>query len=253
VLGSTREGRTLLQFDFDGLFLGEILAGPDGMAAMNVTSLTVGPNQQIHLLDESVPQLVTLSPNGEIISRKAILTDLEEKTRQELAFGTLSATASGLLLPLSSLGTVYEYSFDGEHTKTYGFRGTTTGELNFPVSASMSGNGLVMVLDKQRFNVLCYAPNGKFIGEFGGKGISPGWFYLPSYLAADETGLVYISQVFRNRVQVCRIPDSIQRRFELAQTGDNSLSLMNPGSRDNTQDNHIGVHPNYHSTEGGSQ
>ena len=61
--------------------------------------------------------------------------------------------------------------------------------------------------------MLCYTSQGKFVGEFGGKGISPGWFYFPSSLATDALGQVYISQVHLNRVQVCRVPDSIHNRF----------------------------------------
>lgn len=252
VLGSTRDGRKLLQFDFDGLFLGELLTGPDGMAGMDVMSLAIDADQNIHLLDVSVPQLVKISKDGAIIGRTPILDNLDEKTRREMVFGSLSATPNGLLLPLSSIGTVYQFSVDDEHVGAYGYRGTTTGELNFPVSASVNDEGLVFVLDKQRYCVLCFAPNGKFVGEFGGKGMSPGWFYLPSYLATDESDQVYISQVFLNRVQVCRIPASIQRRFEQAQAGHgpSPLSSINGNT---SLENQIASKPNNQPTEGGSQ
>jgi len=252
VLASTREGRKLLQFDFDGLFLGELLSGPTGLEGMNVTSLAIDENREIHLLDESVPQLVRLTPEGEIRGRSPILLELDEKTRQELVFGSLSAERTGLLLPLSSQGTVYQFGFDGTHTATYGYKGATTGELNFPVSASICGDGLVLVLDKQRFNVLCFTPEGKFVGEFGGKGISPGWFYLPSYLAADDSDQVFISQVFLNRVQACRVPSSIQRRFQQSRSSESSPSLSSE-TGNTSPDNRFVSHPNYQPTEGGSQ
>lgn len=252
VLGSSREGRKLLRFDFDGLFLGELLSGPDGTAGMDVTSLTIGQDQNLYLLDQSVPQLVRVTPEGAVVRRMPILNDLDAKTRREMVYGKLSATPKGLLLPLSMLGTVYLFDYNGAHTSSYGYLGSTTGELTFPVSAAMNGDGMVLVLDKQRYNVLCFATTGKFVGEFGGKGISPGWFYLPSYLATDATDQVYISQVFLNRVQICRIPDSIQRRFEQAQAKDGSpsLGMATPDLSDN---NRNASNPNYQSTQGGSQ
>jgi len=252
VLGTTREGRKLLEFDFDGLFLRELLAGPDGVATMNVTSLTVSDNGDIHLLDEAVPQLVRVSPEGIILSKSTILNELDDKTRTEVAFGSLSTADNSLFLPLSSLGTVHRYTIDGQYMTAYGYKGTTTGELGFPVSASMSGDGLVLVLDKQRFNVLCFTPDGKFVGEFGGKGISPGWFYLPSYLASDESDQVFISQVFLNRVQACRVPGSIQRRYQQSNASD-TLMILSSDKNTTSADNQIAGHPNYQPTEGGSQ
>ena len=67
-------------------------------------------------------------------------------------------------------------------------------------------DGLVMVLDKMRFNIVCFSHEGRFLGEFGGKGISPGWFYFPSLLVADGSDQVIVGQIFLNRVQICRIP-----------------------------------------------
>jgi hypothetical protein len=57
--------------------------------------------------------------------------------------------------------------------------------------------------------VVCFDADGGFLGEFGGKGISPGWFYHPTLLAVDDSDLVYIGQVYRNKIQVCKIPDFI--------------------------------------------
>jgi hypothetical protein len=71
-------------------------------------------------------------------------------------------------------------------------------------------DGTILVLDKHRFNVLCFNRWGKFLGEFGGRGTSPGWFYFPSLLGVDSSDQVYIGQVFLNRVQTCAIPEVIR-------------------------------------------
>jgi hypothetical protein len=223
VLGSTRDGYKLLKFDFDGLYLGEV-AGPAGsLAGMSVTTLAVDSLDRIYLLDQAIPQLVRLSPDGVVEIEAPFLTELSAEERLELVLGRLTACADGLLLPASSIGSVYRFDWDCRRVAKYGHHGALTGSLNFPVSAVVSDNGMVLVLDKRRFNVLCFTAKGAFVGEFGGKGNSLGWFYLPSSLAVDGD-LVTVSQVYLNRVQICRIPGSILRRFERTSAKDNPAS-----------------------------
>jgi hypothetical protein len=66
-----------------------------------------------------------------------------------------------------------------------------------------------MVLDKHRYTVVCFDSGGKFKGEFGGKGSSPGWFYHPTSIAANDGNSVFIGQIYLNRVQMCHIPEFI--------------------------------------------
>ena len=51
---------------------------------------------------------------------------------------------------------------------------------------------------------------------------SPGWFYHPTLLEADADGLVYVGQIFRNKIQVCRIPDFIVNGVNAKQLGPKS-------------------------------
>ena len=69
------------------------------------------------------------------------------------------------------------------------------------------------VLDKMRFSVLCFAPSGRFLGEFGGKGFRDGWFYHPILLAAVGEDRVIVGQVLDQRVQALRVPDFVFTRL----------------------------------------
>jgi hypothetical protein len=128
----------------------------------------------------------------------------------------MSVRGDLLLIPIPTLGSVYLYTRAGEFVRSIGFKGTNVGEMNFPVAAAVSDENLVLVLDKHRYNVICFDLSGKFWGEFGGKGLSPGWFYHPSLLAVDGKNQVYVGQIFLNRVQTCRIPDFIVERHRRA-------------------------------------
>ena len=87
-----------------------------------------------------------------------------------------------------------------------GHKGNNLSELNFPVAVTVNDDGIIMILDKHRYNVVCYNMNGTFLGEFGGKGYSLGWFYHPTKIASDGAGMVYIGQIYLNRVQICSLP-----------------------------------------------
>jgi hypothetical protein len=67
------------------------------------------------------------------------------------------------------------------------------------------------VLDKHRFATVCFNGEGRFLGEFGGQGTAPGWFYHPTWIAVDGADRAYIGQIFQNRIQVCAVPASISR------------------------------------------
>jgi DNA-binding beta-propeller fold protein YncE len=214
VLGSTKDGLRLMRFDFDGTFLGEIDANiPRQGQPLKMTSLAIDGKDRIYILDESVPRIIRLSADFAYDMDFPILTDANEKTIRETVFGALSVSGSELLLPISSGGVVYRYGIDGEFHGSLGRPGSKIGELNFPVSTQATGDGMILVLDEKRFAVLCYTGEGRYLGEFGGMGISPGWFYYPSWIAVDANDRVYVSQIFLNRVQVCRIPPPIQNRL----------------------------------------
>lgn len=250
VLGSTREGRKLFRYDFDGIFIGEFAAEVLSDQALDLTSVATDAESRVFVLDDSAPQVLMFSADGELSATIPVFSGIQRSATTELVLGTLSATDEGFLLPASSLGMVYHYSRSGEHLKTYGYKGTTTGELAFPVSAAIMASGLVTVLDKQRFAVLCYSPEGKCLGEFGGKGRNPGWFYFPTYLAVDRSDRTIISQVFRNRVQICRIPDAIAERFVPATTSDVGGN-PNRQIHDKTELSDLVGHSQHTSNEGG--
>jgi hypothetical protein len=133
----------------------------------------------------------------------------ENIENDEQVFGAISVKGNFLYVPIASLGTVYVYDLNGRFVRTIGYNGNNMGELNFPIAVAITGDNLIMVLDKHRFNVVCFDSNGTFKGEFGGKGSSPGWFYHPTSIAANDGNSVFIGQIYMNRVQMCRIPEFI--------------------------------------------
>lgn len=215
VLGTTRDGRSLFVFDFDGLYLREIQL-PEGDKGIGASygSFDISPGGELFLLDETSSRIVVLTQEGASTRMIELMASMEEDERRRQVLGKLRIQRERILIPCGSLGRVYIYDLDGKQMRSIGHKGTSIGELNFPVAAVLTDGDLLFVLDKHRYNVVCFDLNGQFRGEFGGRGNNPGWFYHPTLLDVDQRGLVYIGQIFQNRIQVCRTPDFILKPGE---------------------------------------
>lgn len=208
VLGTTREGRVLQLYDFDGLFLGTVDTDtPDGPLT-RAASVALDSSDNLYVLDVGDFRVCSWDASGGFRHSFEIIPDLDPAQRREQVLGSLAVIDDAVYVPVSSLGTVAVHGRNGDFVRFLGHKGNRTGDLNFPVDVSARGD-LVLVLDKHRFNVVCFDAEGRFLGEFGGKGLSPGWFYHPTLLETDDRDQVYVGQIFRNKIQVCRIPEFI--------------------------------------------
>ena len=207
VLGSTREGRRIMKFDFDGLFLKEIpIQVPQDSLKTNYTCLTIDTNNTLYLLNQQKKIIYLLDTEGNLIDTIDLLVGIEELDRRDLIVSAITLYNDKIYVPLSSLGKVQIYDLQGEIIGSIGRKGNTVGKLNFPVKVAFASDDLMLVLDKHRINVVCFTLGGDFLGEFGGKGSSPGWFYHPTLLEVNKHNQVYVGQIFENKIQLCKIP-----------------------------------------------
>ena len=231
VLGLTGSGKGIYLFDYDGLYLSklEFYGLPQGLT-IDICHLTIDDSDNLYIVDETNAIVFSFDTKGTLRQQFPVLTDIPEKQRREATFGSPRIAAGLIYLPVSTFGTVYVYDLDGNFTRRIGDEGTDIGTLNFPVDVAFTQDSIVMVLDKHRYNVVCFTIDGQFLGEFGGMGYRPGWFYHPNSFAVDNLGRCYISQVFLNLVQVCDLPKSIIEKaksstIKSSQANSNSPSL----------------------------
>jgi DNA-binding beta-propeller fold protein YncE len=208
VVGSTRSGRVIHVFDFDGVLLSTWSAETPEGAVTDIGSIALDSSDNVYLLDPAGIRVCSWDAAGSWRHSFALVPELSPKERREAVFGSIEVSGDLVYVPVSSLGTVIVHDAAGVAVQRIGHKGNDVGELNFPVDVAVKGE-LVMVLDKLRYNVVCFAASGRFLGEFGGKGSSPGWFYHPTILEADDQGQVYVGQIFQNKIQVCRVPEFI--------------------------------------------
>lgn len=216
VLGSRRgEVRSLFQFDYDGTYLGPLAITEFAEDSIpDIRSIAVDDNDNLYLLTELGNRVIKVDAQGRYLGQFPVLEDLKSKERAEAVLGAPRIDGDRLYLPASMFGTVYVYSLDGEFIRHIGIQGNNVGELNFPCAVDVINHEIVVVLDKHRFNTLCYSLEGEYLGEFGGMGYSLGWFYHPEFLAVDNLGRSYIGQGLGNRVQVCELPEFIAAKIQ---------------------------------------
>ena len=176
---------------------------------LNISHLTIDESDNLYIVDETNQIIFTFDTQGTLRQQFSVLSDVPEKERREAMFGAPRVAAGLIYLPVSNLGTIYVYDLSGSFIRNIGDLGTDIGTLNFPVSVAVTDDSIVMVLDKSRYNVVCFTTDGQFLGEFGGMGFRLGWFYHPQFFAVDNLGRCYISQIFLNLVQVCDLPKFI--------------------------------------------
>jgi peptidylamidoglycolate lyase len=105
-----------------------------------------------------------------------------------------------------ALHQVFKYSHDGTLLLTVGERGvpgTDSAHFNRPSGVVAAPDGSFYVSDGYGNNrVMAFAPDGRFLFQWGSKGQGPGQFDLPHGIARDPAGLLYVSDRSNGRVQV---------------------------------------------------
>ena len=212
LLGSTSRGKRIFVFDYDGLYLDEFeLMTPGNLDHLNIEAIAFD-DDLLYALDNSSPRIIVFDTGGNYIREFPILTEISEDEKSEISLISIVIDDDEIFIPVPMLGTVYRYDLKGNLLCLIGHQGTTMAELNFPVSVSVTDDNMVLVLDKHRFLVVCFTRDGRFLGEFGGKGMNPGWFYHPSWMDVDINNRVYIGQIFGNKIQICDLPEFIKER-----------------------------------------
>lgn len=207
VLGMAEGAWRIVRFDYDGRFLSHrpIPAAGDREPA-EPSSMAAGRDGSLFLLDDPAHEVLVMDTAGRLIRRFGTVPGLPAADRKDVIYGSLSARDSLLFLPLASFGTVSVFHQDGRHLRNIGSKGSATGEMSFPVAAALNGDGILHVLDKNRFNVVCFTLEGRPLGEFGGKGVRAGWFYHPQRIAINARNQIVVAQIMNNAIQVCDPP-----------------------------------------------
>jgi len=171
---------------------------------LQVVSLAVD-KKYLYLVGNNFSGAIILNKKtGKIVKRIKILDEVVS-TLKEVTLRDVYIDRKGRVYFLSEeAGRFYVYDSRLKFLFKGGEKGGSFGKLSRPKAIAASPElGIIVVIDYMRHSGLVYDyKDGKFLGEFGGKGWLPGWFQGPMDVDIDKEGRIYVADSFNRRIQV---------------------------------------------------
>ncbi len=103
----------------------------------------------------------------------------------------ISVENNGAILVVDKAGRVQRFNPEGDFLFSWSMPETTKGK---PVGLTVHNDGRIFVADTHYHRILVFDPEGKLVGQFGTNGDGDGEFQLPTDVAIDDDGFIYVSE-----------------------------------------------------------
>jgi DNA-binding beta-propeller fold protein YncE len=208
VLAHHVDGRSLIQLDFDGMFMREIeISGnpvTEGVMS-SFSSVAISPSgDRLYVVDSNRLEVLIMDRDGVVERVIELATEALDEARRDMIVGRVDVYGDRMLLGMPTDARVRVYDLDGNRLTSVGQRGSAPCHLTRPVAGALDADGNVLVLDSQRMAVAGWhqVEVNRCVGDYFRPGGGPGQLYYPIDIALDPMGKLYISQGYQGRVQV---------------------------------------------------
>ena len=96
---------------------------------------------------------------------------------------------------------IQKFSTDGLLLATWGGKGSSDGQLNYPEGIAVDDKGYVYVCDQNNHRIQKFTSDGTYVTKWGSKGSGDGEFNVARSIAVDSDGFVYIADALNRRIQ----------------------------------------------------
>ncbi len=103
----------------------------------------------------------------------------------------ITVDGSGRILVIDKAGRIQRFDTDGNYLSEWVMPETADGK---PVGLAVHPDGRIFVADTHYHRVSIFDPDGQAIGSFGHQGTGDGEFLLPTDVAFDALGFIYVSE-----------------------------------------------------------
>ncbi len=107
----------------------------------------------------------------------------------------ITAEPNGSIFVVDKNGRVQRFSPDGTFETHWRMPDTDTGK---PVGLKVHPDGRLFVADTHYHRVMIFDRDGNPLGSFGSEGFGDGQFQLPTDVAFDAQGFIYVSEYYEN-------------------------------------------------------
>ncbi|MFH0809025.1 MAG: NHL repeat-containing protein [Pseudomonadota bacterium] len=161
--------------------------------------IAVMKDGRIVVTGSGVRGAVVMEPNG----KQWLLDPTANYSEEAPNYSDVSVDDYGNLYLISEeLGCIYVFNPQLQEIRHFGMKGGSAGKLSRPQGIAPDvRRGLFYVIDYMRHSLSVFGADGKYVAEFGGLGLGPGWFQFPKDCDVDSTGRVYVADTFNHRVQ----------------------------------------------------
>lgn len=149
----------------------------------------------VYVSDSELGEVVVFDAAGR--ERRRIREGLERPTG--LAF---DRSRGVLYVADTKAHRIVVFDADGRLRASFGRRGTSDGEFNFPTNVAVTPDGSVLVTDAMNFRIQVFSPEGRFLRQFGRHGDAVGDLVRPKGVAIDSEGHVYVVEGLYDVVNV---------------------------------------------------
>jgi sugar lactone lactonase YvrE len=215
----------LEEFAGDGTFIRSVgKAGAGNGQFSHPDALAVAPDGHIWVSDTSNHRIVELDEEGNFI-RVVNPTGLGSIEPTGIAFGP----GGNAWIADWTANRVVEINPAGELVRQFGTSGNGNGQFKQPDMIAVDDQGLVYVIDQTNGRVQVFNQAGEYLAQFGAQGTGLGQFSfaLPSGIATDGRGDLWISDGLNNRIEKWQTGSWVPAEEEVMPTQDDPAVEVN--------------------------
>lgn len=225
----TRRESRILVYERDGSF---VAAWGEDFFTPRTHGLTIGPDDTLYCVDEGHHAVYRFTPEGRLLqtigtpdtpSDTGYDGSLASITRGGPPFNrptNLAVAPGGDLYVSDGYGNarVHRFRPDGRLVRSWGEPGTGPGEFNLPHGILVTGDGRVLVADRENDRIQVFDGDGGFLEEWAD-------VQRPTNLALDRAGRIHVSELWRPA------GDASMRTGASEEDRPGRVSIYEPGGR----------------------
>ncbi len=171
--------------------------------------IAVNDKGNIYVVSTSTTGIFIFTNKGKFLKKIEIKDSFYKDEKPfKIKFSDILIDKNQRIYALSEqIGKLYVFSKYNILLFKIGKKGGTKGKLSRPRGVAVDVNQKkIYIVDYMRQIVQCFDyEKGKFLLEFGGYGISYGYFNYPTSISVDNNGYIYVSDMFNSRIQVFKL------------------------------------------------